>query len=119
MTGNLRQSQATTFLCSKGADISATNTHGDTAFHKAADGIKAGRKTREVLKSELHTYAERVSVQDQMMAVLQTASGRYKPMNQPNNSGKTPQVLQMETRNKWQGIERAAFRRGGRVLPRG
>lgn len=110
---NLCQTQAVTFLCSRGADISATNTNGDTAFHKAAEGVML--KSMEGKYEEL-TATYRISAQDEMMAVLQTASGGDEMMNQPNKAGKTPRDLQTETRSRWQVPIRGSFRGRGKGL---
>jgi ankyrin repeat protein len=118
MTMNLRQTQATSFLCSKGADISATNAHGDTAFHKAAGGNMTPQKSLKERKYKPLTPAVKISAQDEIMAVLQTAFGGDEMMNQPNNAGKTPRDLQAETRSRWQA-PRGASRGRGRGYTRG
>ncbi|QKX63664.1 uncharacterized protein TRUGW13939_10835 [Talaromyces rugulosus] len=118
MAMNLRQAHAVRFLCSRGADISVINTNGDTVFHKAAEGIFLPHRNLEGKYGGV-TVAGKISAQDEMMAVLQTASGGDEMMNQPNNAGKTPRDLQAETRSRWQAPKRGAFRGRGRGYTRG
>ncbi|CRG86846.1 hypothetical protein PISL3812_03858 [Talaromyces islandicus] len=110
----LHQTQAVSFLCGKGADISATNAHGDTAFHKVAKGIMTAHMSLNERKYEPLTSVEKILAQDEMMDVLQTAFGGDEMMNQPNNAGKTPRDLQTETRSKWQAPIKAALCGRGR-----
>lgn len=116
MARNLRQVQAVKFLLGRGADVRATNAKGDTAFHEAARGILRPRETRDK-KIEEVTVADQIRAQDEMMGVLQEASGGDSMMNQPNAAGRTPRQLRSETRSRWQGMEEP--RRRGAPAARG
>lgn len=115
MARNLRQVQATKFLLSRGADVQARNANGNTAFHEAARGIFYPRGTRDN-KIEVLTVADRIRAQDEMMTILQEASGDDSMMNQPNAAGSTPRQLQLETRSRWQGIGAPTGRGRGHPL---
>ncbi|KAL2008715.1 hypothetical protein VTN00DRAFT_6909 [Thermoascus crustaceus] len=81
MARNLRQVQAAKFLLGRGADVRATNAKGDTAFHEAARGILRPRETRDK-KIEGVTVADQIRAQDEMMGVLQEASGGNSQLGQ-------------------------------------
>lgn len=103
MARNLRQTQATRFLISQGANVSLINGKGNTALHECLTmGRILERQTSNGVVGP--TLADERKALDEMIAILLQV-GVDAMMDQTNLAGETPRQLQSKKLAQWQEIE--------------